>query len=378
MKVVAKKYSVYIVPLIFLVFVTIRMINLGGASNFIVAGTDFYDSNIWGDKIQLNEGQGYDGQFFFRYALNPCATEDISGIKVDLPPYRHQRIMYPSLSWLLSLGKPQLLPFVMILVNFLAIIGSCVFLKKLATRLKIDNRLALLPILISGVFMVVARDLAEVLALFFLLASVYFIIFKKLWWFALTSALGVLTREPEIIIYLGLIVTFIIPNRKKPKILLPLISPIAVLFFWKLYMGHIYPNYSAPVHNLTWPTWGVFKSLIINFKGIDDLRGAVEFTFWLTNISIYFYIFYITIKLLIVRKEILANPLGLAILIAVTFSLFFSEAIFIDDWAFGRVLITTVALCIIYLFWTKTIHKMNLLFLLFFSSLTFARLIILT
>ena len=41
------------------------------ASYFIVAGTDFVDGGKTTTPIVVQNGQGYDGQFFYRYALNP-------------------------------------------------------------------------------------------------------------------------------------------------------------------------------------------------------------------------------------------------------------------------------------------------------------------
>lgn len=51
---------------------------------------------------------GYDGQFYYRLALDPFTTrvEDY-GIKLDIPVYRQQRILYPLFVHILSFGNPQ-------------------------------------------------------------------------------------------------------------------------------------------------------------------------------------------------------------------------------------------------------------------------------
>src|ERR1035437_8242846 len=74
-------------------------------SYFIVAGSDFVNSDKTLSPIIIQKGQGYDGQFFYRYALNPFDfNKNDYGVNVDHPPYRIQRIAYPLFAWSLSFG----------------------------------------------------------------------------------------------------------------------------------------------------------------------------------------------------------------------------------------------------------------------------------
>src|SRR5687767_3479933 len=54
---------------------------------FFVAGSDFVDASVTPVPVWVQEGQGYDGQFFFRYALDPINFNKTDlGVTVDLVP----------------------------------------------------------------------------------------------------------------------------------------------------------------------------------------------------------------------------------------------------------------------------------------------------
>lgn len=92
-------------------------------SIFVVAGDTFCDpARVPQNLTVLRNSAGFDGQFYYRLALDPFTSElDEFGVTIDLPPLRHQRILYPLLTWSLSFGTPDLVPGVMILINFTAL-----------------------------------------------------------------------------------------------------------------------------------------------------------------------------------------------------------------------------------------------------------------
>ena len=64
---------------------------------------------------------GYDGQFYYRLALDPLAWgHQAFGISFDAI-YRVQRIGYPALAWLAAVGHPALVPATLVLVNVVAL-----------------------------------------------------------------------------------------------------------------------------------------------------------------------------------------------------------------------------------------------------------------
>ena len=64
---------------------------------------------------------GFDGQFYYVIARNPWQWHRAF---LDLPSYRHVRLLYPALAWLLSLGgDPRLLFWTLPAINLAAIAG---------------------------------------------------------------------------------------------------------------------------------------------------------------------------------------------------------------------------------------------------------------
>lgn len=61
---------------------------------------------------------GYDGQFAYYIALDP--SPEAVAARVDVPSYRYQRILYPSLARFLALADPARIPWSLLAVNVLA------------------------------------------------------------------------------------------------------------------------------------------------------------------------------------------------------------------------------------------------------------------
>jgi hypothetical protein len=93
----------------------------GHLSLFIMAG------HVYTNRAQLPRGlllvpsQGYDGQFYYRLALDPANWNHTAfGITMD-QSYRYTRIGYPILAWIFSLGQHQLVPVVLVVLNLLGV-----------------------------------------------------------------------------------------------------------------------------------------------------------------------------------------------------------------------------------------------------------------
>jgi hypothetical protein len=78
--------------------------------NFILVGRHFADPTQLPAGIPVQPNYGYDGQFFYRLALNPAnLAQTAYGIRVD-HSYRFMRIGYPAITWLLSAGQHAIVP----------------------------------------------------------------------------------------------------------------------------------------------------------------------------------------------------------------------------------------------------------------------------
>ena len=167
----------------------------GTISRFILVGSHFAVPAQLPPGVPVAPTYGYDGQFFYRLALNPLnLSKTAYGITMDRP-YRYMRIGYPALTWLLSFGQHFLVPAMLVAVN-IAAIGAIGYLGGVFAR--DGGRHALAGLLLPGYFGLItslSRDTAEPLAAACLLAGLLAVRARRPVLAALLLAYGALTRE---------------------------------------------------------------------------------------------------------------------------------------------------------------------------------------
>lgn len=316
------------------------------ASYFIVAGTDYVDAHATPTPIALQPGQGYDGQFFYRYSLSPSDfSKQAHGVTVDHPAYRIQRIAYPLVVWLLSMGgMPPLVAYVMILVNLLAFLGIGYFTIKLAALLNTNRRQALYPLLLCGLYMSIARDLSEVVELCCFSGVVYYLFARQYGLLALFATLTLLTRETAAIALVPVFGWLLLHWRRTAvaaKNVLLLALPFLLLLIWK---GIVYLN----IPSLTEASAG-HTSIGVPLKGIvDGFRQNLDFSDNKHILQCAFWCLYMAWQMLFViqvlRKVSFTGMMGsesgalkFTYLVWLLFALCFSDNIYGDDWGFVRI-----------------------------------------
>jgi len=167
----------------------------GHISRFILVGRHFAAPSQLPPGMPVAKTYGYDGQFFYRLAVNPLNFAHTAyGITMDRP-YRYMRIGYPALTWLVSLGQHSLVPVMLVAVN-VAAIGALGYLGGVfAVR---GGRHALAGLLVPGYFGLitsVSRDTAEPLAAVLLLAGLLAVRDRRPVLAGVLLAYGALTRE---------------------------------------------------------------------------------------------------------------------------------------------------------------------------------------
>ena len=167
----------------------------GRISRFILVGRHFATPSQLPRGMPVAKTYGYDGQFFYRLAVNPLNFAHTAyGITMDRP-YRYMRIGYPALTWLVSLGQHSLVPVMLVAVN-VAAIGALGYLGGVfAVR---GGRHALAGLLVPGYFGLltsVSRDTAEPLAAVLLLAGLLAVRDRRPVLAGVLLACGALTRE---------------------------------------------------------------------------------------------------------------------------------------------------------------------------------------
>lgn len=158
-----------------LVFVIARLIVAahGDVSIFIVVGSDHVDAARLPPGIAIRSGSGYDGQFYYRMALDPAnMARSAFGIRVDTIS-RFERIGYPAIAWVLALGRQSLVPDTLVATNVLAL-GVLGYGGGLLARE--SGRHAMWGAVFAGFWGYLwsaSRDLTEITAAAFLLLGLY-------------------------------------------------------------------------------------------------------------------------------------------------------------------------------------------------------------
>jgi hypothetical protein len=170
----------------------------GNVASWILVGQKFAGPGL-AHGIALRGGTGYDGQFYYRLAMNPADLSSTGyGITFDVP-YRLIRIGYPALVWLASLGHGSLVPMMLVAVNVAAMAAMGLFGAMLARDGGYHALCGLLVPMYFGLVTSIARDTAEPVACAFLLAGLVAIRRGRPVLAGIMLAGGVLTRETVLV-----------------------------------------------------------------------------------------------------------------------------------------------------------------------------------
>jgi hypothetical protein len=140
-------------------------------------------------------GVGYDGRFAYAIAANPWgSTRDL-----DQPELRYQRILYPLVVKLLSLGDADLVPWMLVAVNLASAAACALALAKLLARRGASPWLALVLVFSLGFLLALRMDLLEPLALALSLWAWHALEHRRVVLGAVLLALGALAKEIAIV-----------------------------------------------------------------------------------------------------------------------------------------------------------------------------------
>lgn len=171
-------------------------------SSFIAAGDRFADVTETPPGIAVRpDSVGYDGQFYYRLALEPFPEQATGfGIRLDSPAYRQQRILYPLLVHVLMAGRIELVPWLMVLINFVGLCllgwGGGVLAQRGGWHAQWGALLALYP----GFLFTASRDLTEILAGVLLMGSVLAWQRRRIALATVLLALAVLAKETTLLL----------------------------------------------------------------------------------------------------------------------------------------------------------------------------------
>ena len=161
----------------------------------------------WTLGAMLVPSAGYDGQFYYRLALNPFNWHKTAyGITADYT-YRYTRLGYPVVTWVLSAGQHWLVPFMLVAVNLAAVTAMAVLGAVIARDSGRHALWGLLFVAYFGLVISIGRDTSEPLADACMLAGLLAYRRSRYVLAAAAIAYAVVTNEPILALPIAIAIT---------------------------------------------------------------------------------------------------------------------------------------------------------------------------
>jgi len=143
--------------------------------------------------------EGYDGQFVYYIARDPSNAAQY----LDVPAYRFQRILLPTLGRALALGQEGLIPWALLLINLISLAAGTWLLEQLLLQYNVSRWYALTYGLTVGIFASVRLSLSEPLAYALVLGGITFANRERWVESAVIFALAALAKETTLFFVAG-------------------------------------------------------------------------------------------------------------------------------------------------------------------------------
>lgn len=189
--------------------------------------------SVYDPRVQ-NDSRGYDGQFSYQIAVDPLHASQY----LDTPAYRYQRILYPILAWVISMGNPAAVPWVMLAINLTSLVLGTWLTEQILYHHGMPGWYALLYGLYIGLLMPVRLGLTEPLSFMLVQAGVLASLRRRSGLSAFAFGLACLARETAAVFAAGYAASLLFNKEYRRGVIFSLVSflPMAawqvVLFFW--------------------------------------------------------------------------------------------------------------------------------------------------
>ena len=307
-------------------------------SVFVTAGDRYANrAEAPSNLIILRNSEGYDGQFYYRLAFDPLTNQrTASGVTIDIPQYRQQRILLPAIVWAFSFGRPLVVPTILLGTN-IAVLSLIGWIGGRAAQGFGRNAIwgagfALYP----GFALSLARDLTEILAGCLVLAALLSLRQNRHVVTAVWLSLAALARETTLILAAAFVIFWLFDQlrgkRHQIAQALTFILPFAVFVSWQIVLRLRWQHFgvaTAPVL-LTTP----FASLTRYIASISPLSFPPQ---RLGLLELCFLAFFIVCVAACFRSTPTVSPVRLAWLVYIMLPIFLAWSVWWEHWSFMRV-----------------------------------------
>jgi hypothetical protein len=237
-------------------------------SVFIDAGDLFVDSSKLDAPIIVRKhSDGYDGQFYYRLAVEPWPSASAAhGVTFDAAPWRAQRILYPVLAWAVSFGNAALVPVALVAVNLMAVgvvAGMAVALRAAA---KLPLWFPFTVVLWPGFVVTIMHDTTELVPQALVMVALWAWASGRTALFAVFAGLAPLAREVTILVPAGFFLWSAaawLRDRTGPSFARAIVCGLALLPFLVWRETLILTLHAAPSssNNIGWPGVGFVETV---------------------------------------------------------------------------------------------------------------------
>ena len=185
-------------------FVAVR-VSAVGWDGFVAAGSvTATDASVF-----TYDHYGYDGQFFYRLALEPFSTaERVDGIAFDAPAYRQQRIGYPLAAFAVAALTPLSTVVSLVAVNVAALGVMVFFAARIAQHFGRSPAFGLLLLAWPAFIFSLGLDLSEIVAAALVLGVLRFALLDRHLVAAVFATGAVITRESAVLVAIAAILVY--------------------------------------------------------------------------------------------------------------------------------------------------------------------------
>jgi hypothetical protein len=162
------------------------------------------------------------------------------GIRLDNPAYRQQRIGYPFIVWMLSLGHVEWIPALLVAVNILAAAAMAAFAGAFAKKFGLHALWGVIVPLYPGFVLTFSRDLSEIVAASFAMGAIWAAASGRKITAALLLTCAVMTRETTLLLAVALAAAWLIERllRRERRIApVMFVLPIVVYALWQFFLA---------------------------------------------------------------------------------------------------------------------------------------------
>ena len=313
----------------------------GDPSMFIVAGPPATDPATALPNVHVYApGTTYDGQYFYRLALEPWTRDRTDhGVTFDSPLYRQGRILYPLVAWGISLGDWRHTPAALIVANLLAVGVLAYAAAAFAVRVGRYAFAAVLIPMYPGYLATISRDLAELTEAAAMCVGLVLVQRGRFRLAAAALTASALARESALGLPIAGVLWWAMRRaRRESSGNVPLgvwLAPIVVYAVWSRLLALRWGDLTFIPGDVNF-AWPPLSGLATGLQQLGE-RGPD----WRIDLGLLALVLVAVMGVVVTtltRPRLLASPLPIACLLYAGLALFYSALIWRDEAAYPRAL----------------------------------------